>query len=116
MHFVRQGRGAPALVFVHGFACSHHDWQAQIEHFGKTHEVVACDLRAHGATPVAFPIRLRWRDIPNFVELLVTRSELGYRVTGTAGIGSELGRVDLPFEHRDRVLVPRPVIRFGAGR
>jgi pimeloyl-ACP methyl ester carboxylesterase len=51
MHFIRSGRGAPALVFVHGFACSHEDWQAQIDHFEKTHEVVACDLRAHGATP-----------------------------------------------------------------
>src|ERR687887_648608 len=51
MHFVRAGRGAPALVFVHGFACSHEDWQAQIEHFQRAHEVVACDLRGHGRTP-----------------------------------------------------------------
>ena len=51
MHFVRYGSGAPALVFVHGFACTHQDWQAQLDHFAKTHEVVACDLRAHGATP-----------------------------------------------------------------
>lgn len=51
MHFIRSGRGAPALAFVHGFACSHRDWQAQIEFFSETHEVVACDLRGHGATP-----------------------------------------------------------------
>src|ERR671931_1031656 len=51
MHFVRAGRGAPALVFVHGFACSHEDWQAQLVHFQRTHEVVACDLRGHGRTP-----------------------------------------------------------------
>jgi pimeloyl-ACP methyl ester carboxylesterase len=51
MHFIRIGTGAPALVFVHGFACSHEDWQAQLTHFGKSHEVVACDLRAHGKTP-----------------------------------------------------------------
>src|SRR5689334_24104580 len=51
MHFVRSGRGAPVLVFVHGFACTHEDWRAQLEHFAATHEVVACDLRAHGATP-----------------------------------------------------------------
>src|SRR5919204_2176313 len=51
MHFVRAGRGAPALVFVHGFACSHEDWQAQLVHFARTHEVIACDLRAHGRTP-----------------------------------------------------------------
>ena len=51
MHFVRAGRGRPPLVFVHGFACSLEDWRAQLDHFQKTHEVVACDLRAHGKTP-----------------------------------------------------------------
>lgn len=51
MHFVHHGSGAPALVFVHGFACSHEDWAAQITRFSPTHEVVACDLRGHGATP-----------------------------------------------------------------
>jgi pimeloyl-ACP methyl ester carboxylesterase len=51
MHFVRRGKGKPALVFVHGFACSHEDWAAQLAHFSQTREVVACDLRAHGATP-----------------------------------------------------------------
>lgn len=51
MHFIRSGQGAPALVFVHGFACSHEDWQAQLDAFSKTHEVVACDLRGHGRTP-----------------------------------------------------------------
>src|SRR3954467_5178872 len=51
MHFVRAGAGAPSLVFVHGFACSLEDWRAQIAHFEKTNEVVACDLRGHGQTP-----------------------------------------------------------------
>ena len=51
MHFVRSGRGAPALVFVHGFACSHQDWASQIQFFSGKYETVACDLRAHGATP-----------------------------------------------------------------
>jgi pimeloyl-ACP methyl ester carboxylesterase len=48
---VRHGGGAPPLVFVHGFACSLEDWRAQLDFFAPTHEVVACDLRAHGATP-----------------------------------------------------------------
>lgn len=51
MHFVRAGDGAPPLVFVHGYACSHEDWQAQLAFFSPTHQVVACDLRGHGATP-----------------------------------------------------------------
>ena len=48
---MHQGRGAPPLVFVHGFACSHDDWKFQFEHFSRKHEVVACDLRGHGKTP-----------------------------------------------------------------
>jgi pimeloyl-ACP methyl ester carboxylesterase len=36
---------------VHGFACSLDDWRAQVEHFERTNEVVACDLRGHGRTP-----------------------------------------------------------------
>lgn len=51
MYFIRRGSGAPALVFVHGFACSLEDWRAQLAYFEKTHEVVACDLRGHGETP-----------------------------------------------------------------
>jgi len=36
---------------VHGFACSHEDWKFQLETLQKKSEVVACDLRGHGATP-----------------------------------------------------------------
>jgi len=53
MHCLRAGEGAPPMVFVHGFACAHEDWQAQTDLFSKTNQVVACDLRAHGRTPGA---------------------------------------------------------------
>ena len=51
MHYVSAGAGAPALVFVHGFTCDHTDWKSQLEALQRHHEVVACDLRGHGATP-----------------------------------------------------------------
>ena len=51
MHFVREGRGAPPLLFAHGFLCSHEDWRHQLDFFSKSNDVVACDLRAHGKTP-----------------------------------------------------------------
>jgi pimeloyl-ACP methyl ester carboxylesterase len=51
VHFVRSGSGSPALVFVHGFACTHEDWRHQVEQFERTNDVVACDLRGHGKTP-----------------------------------------------------------------
>ncbi len=43
--------GAPPLVFVHGFGCAHEDWAPQVAAFGSRHQVVACDLRGHGASP-----------------------------------------------------------------
>src|SRR5207302_680684 len=49
-HFSR-GRGAPPLVFVHGFTCDHTDWRFQVSHFQTQRQVVACDLRGHGSTP-----------------------------------------------------------------
>ena len=39
------------LVFVHGFGCSHEDWQAQRKALDDRHEVIACDLPGHGRTP-----------------------------------------------------------------
>jgi pimeloyl-ACP methyl ester carboxylesterase len=38
------------LVFVHGVASAHDDWQAQVEFFRPRHRVVVCDLRGHGAS------------------------------------------------------------------
>ena len=51
MHFVRSGQGRPTLLFVHGLGGRHEDWDGQREAFESDHEVVACDLRGHGATP-----------------------------------------------------------------
>jgi pimeloyl-ACP methyl ester carboxylesterase len=51
MHHKIVGAGAPAIVFVHGFGCSHTDWNSQVEHFSRRHTTVAVDLPGHGATP-----------------------------------------------------------------
>ena len=48
---MHEGRGAPPLLFVHGFACSHEDWRPQLGFFSPKQETAACDLRGHGATP-----------------------------------------------------------------
>jgi pimeloyl-ACP methyl ester carboxylesterase len=45
------GSGVPEMVFVHGFACDHTDWAAQMAEFAGTQAVLACDLRGHGETP-----------------------------------------------------------------
>lgn len=51
IHHVVAGTGSPPIVFVHGFACTHADYQAQIAHFSPRHRTVGVDLRGHGASP-----------------------------------------------------------------
>jgi pimeloyl-ACP methyl ester carboxylesterase len=48
--YEREGNGNPPLVFVHGIACTHDDWQAQLDYFCPRQCVVACDLRGHGTS------------------------------------------------------------------
>ncbi|MEX2285610.1 MAG: alpha/beta fold hydrolase [Planctomycetaceae bacterium] len=45
------GQGAP-ILFVHGFPLDHTMWQQQLEHFSKTHRVIAPDLRGFGQSDV----------------------------------------------------------------
>lgn len=51
LFYEREGTGNPPLVFVHGFACAHDDWQAQLDFFRARQCVAAFDLRGHGASP-----------------------------------------------------------------
>jgi pimeloyl-ACP methyl ester carboxylesterase len=51
IHHVITGSGRPPIVFVHGFACAHSDWDAQVAHFAPRHQTVAVDLRGHGMSP-----------------------------------------------------------------
>jgi len=53
IHHIVAGAGSPPIVFVHGLACSHTDWQRQIDHFSARHLTIAVDLPGHGATPAA---------------------------------------------------------------
>jgi pimeloyl-ACP methyl ester carboxylesterase len=43
-----RGKGAPALVFVHGWCCDRSYWSAQLPYFARDHLVVAIDLAGHG--------------------------------------------------------------------
>ena len=51
IHHVVTGNGLPPIVFVHGFACAHSDWDAQVAHLSPRHQTIAVDLRGHGASP-----------------------------------------------------------------
>lgn len=45
-----RGVGEPALVFIHGWCCDRGFWQPQLDHFAKSHQVIAIDLGGHGAS------------------------------------------------------------------
>ena len=51
IHHVISGHGRPPIVFVHGFACTHSDWDAQVAHLASHRQTIAVDLRGHGASP-----------------------------------------------------------------
>jgi hypothetical protein len=50
IHHVIAGNAYPPVAFVHGFACDHADWDAQVLHLSPRHQTVAVDLRCHGAS------------------------------------------------------------------
>lgn len=55
-----RGRGDPALVFIHGWACNRQHWKNQVDVFDDEHRVIALDLAGHGQSGTA---RQRW-DLP----------------------------------------------------
>lgn len=48
IHYETQGSGAPALVFVHGWAIDGRYWDGQVPVFARSHRVVTLDLAGHG--------------------------------------------------------------------
>jgi pimeloyl-ACP methyl ester carboxylesterase len=70
-----RGRGEPALVFIHCWACDRSFWRGQIDSLATDHRVIALDLPGHGASGRA---RTEW-SIPGLgadVAALVTALEL----------------------------------------
>ncbi|MCA8999571.1 MAG: alpha/beta fold hydrolase [Planctomycetaceae bacterium] len=56
---VELGSGPP-MVFAHGFPLDHSMWDAQIEEFGKTHHVIAPDLRGFGESESVDVVSHMW--------------------------------------------------------
>ena len=50
MTYTDEGKGSPALVFIHGFPLSRATWSKQVDAFRSTHRVIAPDLRGLGQT------------------------------------------------------------------
>lgn len=48
IHYSVQGKGDPALVFIHCWACNRHFWDNQVAEFSKAYRVVTIDLPGQG--------------------------------------------------------------------
>lgn len=48
IHYTVQGKGEPALVFIHCWSCDGNLWENQVSEFAKRHRVVTIDLPGHG--------------------------------------------------------------------
>jgi pimeloyl-ACP methyl ester carboxylesterase len=48
IHYQVQGKGKPALIFIHGWCCDRSYWDEQLSHFAQQYKVVAIDLAGHG--------------------------------------------------------------------
>ena len=64
--YLDQGRGDPALVFIHGWSCNSSYFRHQLEHFKAAHRVISVDLRGHGESDrpeAAYPVSLLAEDV-----------------------------------------------------
>tara|TARA_B100000508_G_C11456362_1_gene276942 strand:- start:147 stop:1034 length:888 start_codon:yes stop_codon:yes gene_type:complete len=58
--YSESGRGAPALVFVHGWCTNKSYWDNQVEYFKGKHKVITIDLAGHG---MSGSIRRNWTPV-----------------------------------------------------
>jgi LEA14-like dessication related protein len=65
-------------------------------------------IPASGTAPVTLPVHVRFRDVPGIASLLTSgKDEVPYQVSGTIGVKTPLGVLDLPVSHSDRLHLPR---------
>lgn len=48
IHYKVTGSGLPTLIFVHGWSGDQNQWDDQVAHFSRRHQVVTLDLGGHG--------------------------------------------------------------------
>lgn len=65
-------------------------------------------IPARGAAPLVIPVRLGYAGVSSLVETLLTRDSVAYRISGSVGLDTPVGLVDLPYEHKGTAPVPRP--------
>jgi pimeloyl-ACP methyl ester carboxylesterase len=107
IHYSVQGKGEPALVFIHCWACSRRFWDNQVAEFSKTNRVVAIDLPGHGESGQG---RKNW-SIESFgddVKMVVTKLGLKHVVLVGSSMGGPIA-LEAAKRMADRVVAIVPV-------
>lgn len=76
IHFHAEGRGSPAIVFIHCLSCDGSDWDRQVPVFAKSRRVVVLDLAGHGKSGgdrAAWTMKAFAGDVKTVVEALHLR-------------------------------------------
>ena len=84
-------------------------WDVEVEETHLADGVLPGGLKipAYGKAPITIPVHIRFRDVPGIVSLLRSRrDEIRYKVSGTAGVRTPLGVLDLPLTHSDTLKLP----------
>lgn len=70
LHYLEAGEGQP-FVMIPGWSQTAAQWHNQIDHFAKTHRVIAMDMRGHGESANAdhgYRIHRLSRDVRELIE------------------------------------------------
>jgi pimeloyl-ACP methyl ester carboxylesterase len=107
IHYSVQGKGEPALVFVHCWSCDRNLWEKQVPVFAKQYRVVTIDLPGHGESGQE---RKNWsvESFADDVNTVITKLNLKRVVL----IGSSMGgpiAVEATRRTPDRVVAIVPV-------
>lgn len=64
-------------------------------------------LPARGAAPLSIPVRVRYADVPAFLERVARSDRLAYRASGGVGFDTAIGAVDIPWSVSGEVPMPK---------
>jgi LEA14-like dessication related protein len=65
-------------------------------------------LPARKKAPFTVDTQLRFSDVPGIASLLGKRESIRYRISGSVGVRTALGIIELPFAHEAELPLPRP--------
>ena len=107
IHYSVNGKGEPALVFIHCWACNRNFWENQVAEFSKTNRVVTIDLPGHGQSGQG---RKSWsvESYGDDVKTVVTKLDLKRVVLVGSSMGGSIA-LEATKRMPDRVVAIVPV-------